>query len=65
MKGTIKWYDEAKGYGFIQTEEGKDIFMHRSGISQPYGGMEAGQRVSFETKEGDRGLIAINVESDL
>jgi cold shock protein len=62
MKGTVKWYDGTKGYGFIATEDGQDIFVHRSGISNSYEGLEPGQDVTFETKQGDRGLIAIEVQ---
>ena len=63
MTGTVKWYDETKGYGFISTEEGQDIFVHRSGLSNSFNGLEPGQSVTFETKQGDRGLIAIEVQS--
>jgi CspA family cold shock protein len=63
MKGTVKWYDETKGYGFIATDEGQDIFVHRSGISSSFKGLETGQNVVFETKQGDRGLIAIEVQT--
>ncbi len=62
MKGTVKWYDGTKGYGFIATEDGQDIFVHRSGISNSFEGLETGQDVTFETKQGDRGLIAIEVQ---
>ena len=61
--GRVKWYNEIKGYGFIETEEGEDIFVHRSGLSRTYLGLETGQKVEFEKKEGDKGLIAVNVKS--
>lgn len=60
--GKVKWYDEVKGFGFIATSAGKDIFVHRSGVGNVPGGLQPDQEVTFETKEGERGLIAINVE---
>lgn len=63
MEGTVKWYDGTKGYGFISTEEGNDVFVHRSGISNSMASLEPGQSVTFETKQGDRGLIAIEVQT--
>ena len=60
-QGKIKWYDETKGFGFIDTGEGKDIFLHRSGLKNNYDVPQEGDQVEFDTKEGDRGLIAINV----
>ena len=62
MQGKVKWYDAVKGFGFIQSEEGKDVFVHRSGIKDARFGLEADQKVKFETKESDRGPVAFNVE---
>jgi len=62
MKGTIKWYDAVKGYGFIQSEDDKDYFVHRSGVKDNVFSPEAGQAVEFEIKESDKGPVAINVE---
>jgi len=62
MKGTVKWYNNIKGYGFIQTDEDKDIFVHRSGLENSYVGLETGQTVEFEIKEGDKGPVAVNVK---
>lgn len=62
MKGTVKWYDATKGFGFIQTEENKDVFVHRSGVKDNVFSLEEGQSVEFEIKESDRGPVAINVE---
>ena len=62
MEGIIKVFDKQKGFGFIQTEEGKDIFVHRSEIKDARFGLEQDQLVKFDTKEADRGPVAINVE---
>uniref|UniRef100_UPI0032167AFC cold-shock protein n=1 Tax=uncultured Draconibacterium sp. TaxID=1573823 RepID=UPI0032167AFC len=62
MKGTVKWYDAVKGFGFVQSEENKDFFVHRSGVKDSVFALEAGQEVEFETQESDRGPVAINVE---
>ena len=62
MKGTVKWYDAVKGYGFIQTENNKDLFVHRTGVKDTIFSLEQGQSVEFEIKESDKGPIAINVE---
>ena len=62
MKGTVKWFDTAKGYGFITTEQGSDIFVHYSGIEkQGFRVLEEGQEVEFEVGEGKKGEQAINV----
>ena len=61
MKGTIKWYNDMKGYGFIEGEDGKDIFVHRSAI--PMGiGLYEGDQVEYEIEDSDRGQRAINVQ---
>ncbi len=62
LKGTVKWFDSEKGYGFISTEDQKDIFVHYSAINaQGHKSLEQGQAVSFETVDGKRGLQASNV----
>ena len=61
-KGKVKWYDEAKGFGFIESEDGKDIFVHRSGLISPFAGLSSEQEVQFEVKQGDKGLVAFNVQ---
>lgn len=61
MTGTVKWYDEVKGYGFVLTDDGKDIFVHRSGIKDPSRGLETEQTVEFEIKEGQKGPVAVDV----
>ena len=62
MKGKVKWFDTAKGYGFITTENGSDIFVHYSGINKDgFRGLDEGEEVEFEIGEGKRGEQAINV----
>lgn len=63
MLGTVKWFNSQKGYGFITTEENKDVFVHYSGIvSQGYKTLEEGSKVQFDLSEGQKGEQAINVE---
>ncbi len=63
-KGTVKWFDVEKGYGFIQEEEGnEEYFVHKSGIEDLASNLEQGQRVEFEIGEGKKGPIATNVRS--
>lgn len=62
MTGIVKWFDADKGYGFISTEEGKDIFVHFSAIqTEGYKTLAEGDQVEFEVKDGDRGPQAANV----
>lgn len=63
-KGKIKWYNESKGYGFIITDEGKDVFVHQSGFSRDYGYISEDQKVVFTIKQGDKGLVAVDVKQD-
>ena len=62
MQGKVKWYNAVKGFGFIHTDEGKDVFVHRTGIKDARFGLETDQAVEFEIKESDRGPVAFNVE---
>jgi len=62
-KGKVKWYNEVKGFGFIESENGDDIFVHRTGLVNSFGGLQPDQEVVFETKKGDKGLVAFNVKS--
>ena len=60
--GTVKWFDAAKGYGFISGEDGKDIFVHFSAIvAEGYKSLAEGDKVEFELKENERGKQADKV----
>ena len=62
MKGTVRWFNKRKGYGFISDEQGKDVFVHYSGIKmEGYKNLEEGQSVEFELTQGDKGPQATNV----
>ena len=61
-EGTVKWFSNEKGFGFIEREGGEDVFVHFSQIKQDgYKTLEQGQRVNFEITEGDKGLQATDV----
>jgi CspA family cold shock protein len=61
-KGTVKWFNAAKGFGFIQRESGEDVFVHFSAIqSSGYRSLDEGARVEFEVMKGPKGLQASNV----
>ncbi len=61
-KGTVKWFDSKKGFGFITMESGSDIFVHYSAIvSEGFKNLEEGQAVSFEVVDGSKGRQAANV----
>ena len=63
MQGTVKWFNNNKGYGFIESETGSDVFVHFSAIQNPgFKSLNEGQRVQFEITEGPRGQQASNVE---
>ena len=60
--GTVKWFSNAKGYGFIELEDGKDVFVHYSAINiEGYKTLAEGQEVEFELADGDKGPRAANV----
>ena len=64
-QGTVKWFNNDKGYGFISRDEGDDVFVHFSAIQgDGFKSLEEGQKVSFDVEEGDRGLQAVNVVKD-
>ena len=61
-KGTVKWFNAAKGFGFIQRETGEDVFVHFSAIeASGYRSLDEGARVSFNVKKGPKGLQAEDV----
>jgi CspA family cold shock protein len=60
--GTVKWFDEKKGYGFIQKEDGGDVFVHHSAIKMPgFKTLAEGDKVDFEIERGKKGPYANNV----
>lgn len=61
--GKVKWYNDAKGFGFIMTDNGEDVFVHRTGLLRPFNGLITDQKVEFDIKSGEKGLIAFNVKS--
>jgi len=61
MKGTIKWYNDMKGFGFIAGEDGKDVFVHRTAIPMGIGVYE-GDKVEYEIEDSDRGPRATNLK---
>ena len=61
--GTVKWFNDSKGYGFLAQEGGEDVFVHFSAISmEGFKTLAEGQEVEFEIKSGDKGLHAANVQ---
>lgn len=62
MNGTVKWFNSEKGFGFIQSEGGDDVFVHFSAIkSEGYKTLQEGQQVQFDIENGERGPQAANV----
>ncbi|HSO72420.1 MAG TPA: cold-shock protein [Thermodesulfobacteriota bacterium] len=61
-RGKVKWFNDAKGFGFIEREGGSDVFVHYTAIqSEGFKTLKQGQDVEFEIKDGDKGLQAANV----
>ena len=61
-KGTVKWFSNSKGYGFISDENGKDVFVHYSGLNmEGFKSLEEGQAVEFDVVDGAKGPKATNV----
>ena len=62
-QGTVRWFSNEKGYGFIEREGGEDVFVHHTAIqSEGYRSLTEGQRVEFEVVQGSKGLQAANVQ---
>lgn len=62
-EGTVKWFNDRKGYGFITLEDGRDLFVHYSSIDTPgFKTLTEGERVTFEVEESERGPQAKNVK---
>lgn len=62
MKGTVKWFNNQKGYGFISDESGKDVFVHYSGLNmEGFKSLEEGAQVEFDVTDGAKGPQATNV----
>ena len=60
--GTVKWFSDKKGYGFIEQEDGPDVFVHHSGINATgFKTLKEGDRVTFDVEEGEKGPSAVNV----
>jgi len=64
MNGTVKWFNAEKGYGFIEAEDGTDVFAHFSQINKEgFKSLEEGERVTFDVVQGAKGLQAENITS--
>ena len=62
LKGTVKWFNNQKGYGFIQDENGKDIFVHYTGLDmEGFRSLDEGNKVEFDLVEGEKGLQTSHV----
>ena len=63
--GIVKWFSDKKGYGFIEQENGPDVFVHHSNISaQGFKSLKEGDRVTFDIEQGQKGPTAVNVTVD-
>ena len=65
LKGKVKWFDTKKGFGFIQSEDGNDVFVHYTSIqTEGFKNLEQGQEVTFDITEGKKGPQASNVKAE-
>jgi CspA family cold shock protein len=64
VKGTVKWFNERKGFGFLSQDDGEDVFVHYSSIQgSGFKNLTEGQAVEFEVQKGPKGLQAVNVRA--
>ena len=64
VKGTVKWFNEKKGYGFLSREDGDDVFVHYTAIQREgFKTLREGESVEFEVQEGPKGTQAVNVKA--
>ena len=62
-QGTVKWFNDSKGFGFITSDDGTEVFVHHSSIkTEGLKNLSEGDKVSFDTEKGPKGLKAVNVE---
>jgi CspA family cold shock protein len=62
--GTVKWFNDRKGFGFIEQQNGPDVFVHHSGIvSEGFKSLDEGDQVTFEIEQGPKGPSAVNVKT--